>query len=87
LAKPSKEIISGFRGRDIQLANNARQDKLVLLVEKMLTLMPKLRRATSESGKSALQNAVTTTDAKIDRLVYELYARWQDTGRPHHLDC
>ena len=39
----------------------------------MLALTPKLRGATSESEKAALQNAVTTTDAEIDRLVYELY--------------
>ena len=32
-----------------------------------------LTGATSESEKAALQNAVTTTDAEIDRLVYELY--------------
>jgi hypothetical protein len=51
----------------------ARHDKLVLLVEKMLALTPKLRGATSESEKAVLQNAVTTTDAEIDRLVYELY--------------
>jgi hypothetical protein len=54
-------------------ADKTRHDKLVLLVEKMLALTPKLRGATSESEKAALQNAVTTTDAKIDRLVYELY--------------
>jgi hypothetical protein len=54
-------------------ADKARHDKLVLLVEKMLALTPKLRGATSESEKAALQNAVTTTDAEIDRLVYELY--------------
>ena len=48
-------------------------DKLVAMVEKMLALTPKLRGATSESEKAALQNAVTTTDAEIDRLVYELY--------------
>jgi hypothetical protein len=47
--------------------------ELVAKVEKMLTLTPKLRGATSESEKAALQNAVTTTDAEIDRLVYELY--------------
>jgi len=49
-------------------------DKLVALVEKMLTLTPKLHEATSESEKDALQNAITTTDAVIDRLVYELYS-------------
>jgi len=54
-------------------ADKARHDKLVGLVEKMLALTPKLRGATSESEKAALQNAVTTTDAEIDRLVYELY--------------
>jgi hypothetical protein len=51
----------------------ARHDRLVALVEKMLALTPKLRGATSESEKAALQNAVTTTNAEIDRLVYELY--------------
>jgi adenine-specific DNA-methyltransferase len=54
-------------------AKRARHDRLVLLVEKMLALTPKLREATSESEKAALQNAVTTTDAEIDRLVYDLY--------------
>ncbi len=54
-------------------ADKALHDRLVGLVEKMLALTPKLRGATSESEKAALQNAVTTTDAEIDRLVYELY--------------
>jgi len=53
--------------------DRARHDRLVELVEKMLALTPKLRGATSESEKAALQNAVTTTDTEIDRLVYELY--------------
>jgi hypothetical protein len=50
-----------------------RHDRLVAMVEKMLALVPKLRGATAESEKAALQNAVTTTDVEIDRLVYELY--------------
>ncbi|MCX7023985.1 MAG: hypothetical protein NT080_05125 [Spirochaetes bacterium] len=54
-------------------SDKSRQDKLVFLVEKMLALTPKLRGATAESEKAALQSAVTTTDGKIDRLVYELY--------------
>jgi hypothetical protein len=54
-------------------AEKARHDKLVGLVEKMLALTPKLRGATADSEKTTLQNAVTTTDAEIDRLVYELY--------------
>jgi hypothetical protein len=59
-------------------ADKARHDKLVGLVDKMLALMPKLHGSTSESEKAALQNAVTTTDAEIDRLVYELYGLTQE---------
>lgn len=54
-------------------ADKSRHDKLVSLVEKMLTLMPGLRAATSEREKSALQNAVSATDRQIDELVYDLY--------------
>ena len=47
--------------------------QMVTLVEKMLMLTPKLHGAISESEKAALKNAVMTTDAEIDRLVYQLY--------------
>ncbi len=53
--------------------DKAQHDRIVALVDKMLTLTPKLREATPESEKAVLQNAVATTDAEIDRLVYELY--------------
>ncbi len=53
--------------------NERAEGRLVLLVDKMLGLMPKLRAATSESEKAVLQNAVTSTDQQIDQLVYELY--------------
>ena len=55
------------------LPKKLRHDKLVRLVEKMLAMKPKLREATSESEKAALQNAITTIDAEIDHLVYKLY--------------
>ena len=45
----------------------------MLLVDKMLGLMPKLRAATAERERATLQNAVTATDQQIDALVYELY--------------
>jgi len=54
-------------------ADKARHDKLVVLVDKLLGLMPKLRAATADSEKAVLQNAVTATDQQIDALVYELY--------------
>lgn len=59
-------------------ADKSRHDKLVVLVDKMLGLMPKLRAATTESEKATLQNAVTATDQQIDALVYELYGLTED---------
>jgi hypothetical protein len=43
-------------------ADKARHDKLVLLVDKMLGLAPKLRAATLDAEKAVLQNAVTATE-------------------------
>jgi adenine-specific DNA-methyltransferase len=51
---------------------------LVVLVDKMLGLMPKLRAATADSEKAVLQNAITATDQQIDQLVYELYGLTAD---------
>lgn len=47
--------------------------RLVLLVDKMLLLVPKLRSAKSETERATLENAVAATDRAIDALVYELY--------------
>jgi len=41
--------------------------------DKVLLFMPKLRSAASDAEKAVLQSAVTTTDAEIDRVVYDLY--------------
>ncbi len=54
-------------------ADKARHDKLVLLVDKQLALMPRLRAATGTGEKATLQNAATATDQQIDALVYDLY--------------
>jgi hypothetical protein len=62
----------------LQPADKAWHDKLVLLMDKMLGLMPKLCAATAESEKAVLQNAVTATDQQIDQLVYELYGLTDD---------
>ena len=59
-------------------ADKARHDKLVLLVDKLLGLMPRLRAATVPAEKATLQNAVTATDQQIDALVYELYGLTDD---------
>jgi hypothetical protein len=57
----------------IPVADKARHDRLVGLVDKLLGLMPKLRQARSESERQTLQNAVTAADQQIDALVYDLY--------------
>ena len=70
------KVIRNIPIRSINFSNSADRvlhDKLVGLVEKMLTLTPRLRGATSESEKAALHNAITTTDSEIDCLVYQLY--------------
>ena len=54
-------------------SDHARHDRLVGLVDKMLALTPKLRAATTDTERQALENAVTATDQQIDALVYELY--------------
>lgn len=48
-------------------------DRLVALVDKILTLTPALRAAKSDAEKTTLQNALTKTDREIDQLVYQLY--------------
>ncbi|MBL9218801.1 MAG: N-6 DNA methylase [Opitutaceae bacterium] len=54
-------------------AKGASTNRLVALVDKMLTLTPALRVAKSDAEKAALQNALTKTDREIDQLVYQLY--------------
>jgi len=72
----NKQFLSQLPFRVIDFskpADKSRHDKLVVLVDKLLVLMPKLRAATADSEKAVLQNAVTATDQQIDALVYELY--------------
>ena len=72
----NKQFIEQLPIRAIDFSNPAdksRHDKLVLMVDKQLRLIPELRAAMSASEKAVLQNAVTATDQQIDALVYELY--------------
>jgi SAM-dependent methyltransferase len=50
-----------------------KQDRMVTLVEPMLALHKQLAGAKSVAQKAILQRQVDATDAKIDRLVYDLY--------------
>jgi hypothetical protein len=68
-----------FRVVNFNLGTECGKHKLMLaLVDKMLTLTPKLRAETNESKREVLQNAVDATDRQIDALVYELYGLTQE---------
>jgi hypothetical protein len=54
-------------------ADKSRHDKMVALVEQMLSLHKKLAEAKTDHDKTVLQRQIATTDSQIDRLVYELY--------------
>ncbi|MCW5548185.1 MAG: N-6 DNA methylase, partial [Opitutaceae bacterium] len=83
--KSSKKVFSEIQARQVAqlpMPNFDRKsadgqqhhDRLVALVDKMLTLTPALRAAKTDAEKATLQNALTKTDREIDQLVYQLYA-------------
>jgi len=53
-------------------ADVARHDKMVALVERMLTLHKELQSA-GTAARASLEKQIAETDAHIDALVYELY--------------
>ncbi len=53
--------------------DQARHDKMVALVERMLALHKKLAAATIPADKELYQRQIEATDRQIDALVYELY--------------
>jgi len=54
-------------------ADKARHDKMVALVEQMLSLNKQLASAKTDHEKTALQRQIEAIDKQIDKLVYELY--------------
>jgi len=54
-------------------AEKARHDRMVTLVESMLSLNIQLAAANTDHEKTALQRQIDATDRQIDQLVYELY--------------
>jgi hypothetical protein len=54
-------------------ADKARHDRMVALVEQMLSLHKKLAEAKTDHEKTNLKRQIEATDGQIDRLVYELY--------------
>ena len=53
--------------------DKARHDKIVSLVDQMLSLNKQLPSAKTDHEKTALQRQIYATDKQIDELVYDLY--------------
>ncbi len=68
-----------IRGLPIRAINfsdkkdKARHDKMVTLVERMLTLHKELAGTSHPDERTRLEREIAATDKQIDRLVYELY--------------
>ncbi|MFZ3135871.1 MAG: N-6 DNA methylase [Thermodesulfovibrionales bacterium] len=61
--------------------DKARHDRMVSLVEQMLSLNKHLLTAKTDHEKTSLQRQIDVTDRQIDLLVYELYELTEDEIR------
>jgi len=61
--------------------DKAHHDKLVTLVEQMLSLNKQLADVKTDQEKTALQRQINAVDKQIDRLVYELYGLTEEEMR------
>jgi hypothetical protein len=74
-----KVLVSDLRKLPIRTINfsdpadKARHDRMVTLVEQMLSLHKKLVAANTDHEKTNLKRQIDATDGQIERLVYELY--------------
>jgi hypothetical protein len=59
-------------------ADKSRHDRMVTLVESMLSLHKQLAAANTDHEKTALQRQIDATDRQTDQLVYELYGLADD---------
>lgn len=62
-------------------ADKSHHDKMVSLVEQMLSLNKQLASAKTDHEKTALQRQIEATDKQIDHLVYELYGLTEEEIR------
>jgi hypothetical protein len=53
--------------------DTARHNRMVSLVDQMLSLYKQLQDARTPHEQTALQRQIDATDGQIDALVYELY--------------
>ncbi len=72
----TKQHIEVFPIRPIDItipADVEKHDRMVSLVERMLTLVPKRRGEANPQAAAQLDAQIAATDRQIDRLVYDLY--------------
>jgi predicted type IV restriction endonuclease len=80
----NKQYIEQLPIRTIDFANpaeKAQHDKMVSLVEQMLSLHKALAAAHSPAEKERLERQIEVTDRAIDALVYELYGLTEEEIR------
>lgn len=71
-----RQYVAGFPVQPIDHADptdKSRHDKMVQLVEQMLSLHKQLPAAKTEHEKTVIERQIEATDKQIDTLVYELY--------------
>jgi predicted nucleic acid-binding Zn-ribbon protein len=72
----NRQYIEELPIREIDFSDHddkARHDRMVKLVEQMLSLHNQLGAAKTPDEETRLQRQIDATDQQIDRLVYELY--------------
>jgi len=72
----NRQFLSQLPFRTIDFSDTtdkARHDRMVELVERMLSLHKQLAAAKTGQDKTMFQRQIDATDRQIDRLVYELY--------------
>lgn len=70
------QYLAGFPVRTIDFSDSgdaARHDRMVELVERMLSLHERLAGARIGRERTVIGHQIEATDRQIDRLVYELY--------------
>lgn len=72
--------VNNKQGR-IYSSDKSHHDKIVSLVEQMLSLNKRLPSAKTDYEKTSLQRQIEATDKQIDKLVYELYGLTEEEIR------
>jgi len=76
LAQVKPTVLANLPIRTLNLGNSeekAEHNLMISLVDKIISLKPRLRTAQTDSERTTLQNAISATDRQIDELVYKFY--------------